>query len=158
MWFLKMQKRGAETLIKPVQNEDFGVIFPRMDPRMIRKHYLEKVVATRFQNVENLIKPVEFHVFQNAKTRCGNPYKTRRKWRLLGHFFANCPKNDQESIIKLMKNAVSQNAKTHCKNPYKTCRKRRLWGPFFGIGPQNDQKALPREGFRNAFSERRKTL
>ena len=42
--------------------------------------------------------------------------------------------------------------------PYKTCWKWRLRGPFFEIGPQNTQKALPREGFRNVFSKRRKPL
>ncbi len=46
-----MQKRGAETLIKPVENEDFGANFPRIDPKMTKKHYLEKVFTTRFQNV-----------------------------------------------------------------------------------------------------------
>ena len=30
--------------------------------------------------------------------------------------------------------------------------------PFSKIAPKMIQKALPREGFRNAFSERRKTL
>ena len=30
--------------------------------------------------------------------------------------------------------------------------------PFSKNGTQNDQKALPREGFRNAFSECQKTL
>ena len=33
-----------------------------------------------------------------------------------------------------------------------------FWSPFSGNDYQNDQKALPREGFRNAFSERRETL
>ena len=37
MWFLKMQKRGAETLTKPVENEAIGAIFSRMDPKMIQK-------------------------------------------------------------------------------------------------------------------------
>ena len=30
--------------------------------------------------------------------------------------------------------------------------------PFWELAPKMIQKALPREGFRNAFSERRKTL
>ena len=32
-----MQKRAAETLIKPVENEDFRVPFPEMAPEMIGK-------------------------------------------------------------------------------------------------------------------------
>ena len=36
--FLKKQKRVAETLIKPVENEDFGAPFPKMTLKMIKKH------------------------------------------------------------------------------------------------------------------------
>ena len=46
-----MQKRVAETLMKPVENEDFGAPFSKIAPQMIKKHYLEKVFATRFQNI-----------------------------------------------------------------------------------------------------------
>ena len=46
-----MQKRVAKTLIKPVENEDFGAPFSEMALKMIKKHYLEKVFATRLQNV-----------------------------------------------------------------------------------------------------------
>ena len=77
--FLKMQKRVAKTFVKPVENQDFGAPFSAMVLKMIEKHYLEKVFATRFQNVGNLIKPMENAVSQNAKTRCGTPYKTCRK-------------------------------------------------------------------------------
>ena len=55
-----MQKRVAKTLMKPVEIEDFGAPFPEMTSKMIKKHYLEKVFATRFQNV-------------------GKPYKTNGK-------------------------------------------------------------------------------
>ena len=58
-----MQKRVAETLIKPVENEDFGAPFSKMALKMIKKHYLEKVFATRIQNV-------------------GKPYKTCRIWSI----------------------------------------------------------------------------
>ena len=83
------------------------------------------------------------------------------------------PQNDQKSLPRegfrkafpknlkpLIKhrNTVSQKPETRCENPYETCRIPRLLGPFLGKGTQNDQKALPREGFRNAFSKRRKTL
>ena len=56
-WFLKMQKRVAETHVKPVENEDFGAPFPQMALRIIKKHYLEKVFATRSQNVGKPYKP-----------------------------------------------------------------------------------------------------
>ena len=52
--------RHAENLIKPVENEDFGAPFSKMALEMIKKHYLEKVFATRFQNA-------------------GKPYKTNGK-------------------------------------------------------------------------------
>ena len=77
--FSKFKKRVAETLIKPVENEDFGVPFPEIAPKMIKKHYLEKVSATRFQNVGKPYKTNGNAVSQNAKTRCGNPYKTCRE-------------------------------------------------------------------------------
>ena len=71
-----MQKRVAKTLIKPVENEDFGVPFSKMAPKMIKKHYLEKVFATRFQNV-------------------GKPYKTNGK-----HGFSKCTKRIAKTLIK----------------------------------------------------------
>ena len=33
-----------------------------------------------------------------------------------------------------------------------------FWGPFWEMAPKMIQKALPREGFRNTISKRRKTL
>ena len=51
-----------------------------------------------------------------------------------------------------------RNAKTRCENPYKTCRILRLLEPKTGNGLRNNQKALPREGFRNTISKRRKPL
>ena len=33
-----------------------------------------------------------------------------------------------------------------------------FWDPFWEMAPRMIKKALPREGFRNAFSERRKAL
>jgi len=46
-----MEKIKAQNLIKPMGNEDFWAPFSKNDPKMIKKHYLEKVSATRFQNV-----------------------------------------------------------------------------------------------------------
>ena len=66
------------------------------------------------------------------------PYKTCRKWRLLGAIFENDPKNPQntgktsvsatrfrdvENLTTPTKKAVSQKPKTRCGNPYKTCLK-----------------------------------
>ena len=53
-------KSVAKTLMKPVENEEFVAPFPTIALKMIKKHYLEKVFATRFQNV-------------------GKPYKTNGK-------------------------------------------------------------------------------
>ena len=55
-----MEKINAQNLIKPMENEDFRAPFSKNDLEMIKKHYLEKVLATRFQNV-------------------GKPYKTNGK-------------------------------------------------------------------------------
>ena len=46
--------------------------------------------------------------------------------------------------------------KTRCGNPYKTCRNEDFGAPFSKMTLGIIKKALPREGFRNAFSERRK--
>ena len=62
-----MQKRVAKILIKSVENEDFGGPFSEMAPKMIKKHYLEKVFATRFENV-------------------GKPYKTNGDEHFRAHF------------------------------------------------------------------------
>ena len=37
MRFLKMQKRGAETIIKPVENEGFRAPFSKIALKMIKK-------------------------------------------------------------------------------------------------------------------------
>ena len=62
-----MQKRVAGTLMKPVENEDFGAPFSALAPKMIKKHYLEKVFATRFQNVGKPYKPNGKHSFSECK-------------------------------------------------------------------------------------------
>ena len=51
-----MQKRVAKNLIKPIENEDFWTQKSEKGPKMIKKHYLEKVFATRFPNVEKPYK------------------------------------------------------------------------------------------------------
>ena len=105
-----------------------------------------------FATSRNLIKPVGFWVFQNAKTRCENPYKTCWILRHSEPKIENGPRNNQKSItqrrfsqhqFKTSENLIKpdefwvfQNAKTRCVNPYKTCRKWRLRGPFFANGPK----------------------
>ena len=83
-----------------------------MDSKIIKKHYVEKVSASRFQIVENL--------------------------------------------IKLMKTRFSKMQKRVAKPHYKTLLEFIISGPFPEKGLQNHQKALPREGFRIAFSKCRK--
>ena len=68
-----MQKRVAKTLIKPVENEDFGAPFSKIALKMIKKHYLEKVFATRFQNVEKPYKTNEKHGFSKFKNALRKP-------------------------------------------------------------------------------------
>ena len=68
-----MQKRVAKTLIKPVGNDDFGAHFSKIALKMIKKHYLEKVFATRFRNVENPYKTNENTVFQKRKNALRKP-------------------------------------------------------------------------------------
>ena len=76
MRFLKNQKRVAQTLIKPDEFQDFVDHFWEMAPKLIKKHYLEKVFATRFPNV-------------------GKPYETNGK-----HGFSKTKKRVAETLIK----------------------------------------------------------
>ena len=55
--FLKSLKCVAKTLTKPVESEDFGAPFSKIALKMMKKHYLEKDYATRFQNVGKPYKP-----------------------------------------------------------------------------------------------------
>ena len=47
--------------------------------------------------------------------------------------------------------------KRRCGNTYKTCRNEDFGSPFSKMAPKMIKQALPREGFRNTFSERRET-
>ena len=68
-----MQKRVAETLIKPVENEDFWAHFSQIAIKMIKNHYLEKVFATRFQNVGKPYKTNEKRGFSKCKNALRKP-------------------------------------------------------------------------------------
>ena len=46
----------------------------------------------------------------------------------------------------------------HAQNLIKPVEIEDFWAPFSQMALKMIKKALPREGFRNAFSERRKTL
>jgi len=92
----------------------------------VKKHWLNKVLRTPIPAFKK-------------------PYKTCRKWRLLGPFSEKGPENDQKSItiivfsqrvFKTSRNSVTplefadfHNAKTRCGKPYKTCRTLRLLEP-----------------------------
>ena len=105
-----------------------------------------------FQTSKNLIKPTKNKVFQNAKTRVENPYKTCRIWRLLEPKIANVTKfhpksitqrrfsqrvfKTSENLIKLMENIVLRNAKTRCEDPYKTKWNSKTFGTICGKSHQ----------------------
>ena len=71
--FLKMQKRIEKTLIKPVDYEDFKCHFRKMALKMIKKHYLENVSSTRFQNVGKPYKTNGKCGFSECKTAVRKP-------------------------------------------------------------------------------------
>ena len=68
-----MQKRVAETLIQPVENEDIWAPFSQLALKMIKKHYLEKAFATRFQNVGKPYKTNEKRGFSKSKNALRKP-------------------------------------------------------------------------------------
>ena len=75
-----------------------GTPFSKITLEIIKKHYLEKVSATRFQNVG---KPYETNGnagSHKAQTRCGNPYKTCWILRLMEPGIENGLRNDQKAL------------------------------------------------------------
>ena len=60
-------------------------------------------------------------VSQKPKTRCENPYKTCRKWRLFESKSQNDLENDQKSITFIDKFYMTFR---HVEKPYKTNEKR----------------------------------
>ena len=58
-----------------MENEAFCSPKPKKAPETLKKHYLEKVFASRFREVKNLIKPMENQLFQKSK----KPYVTNGK-------------------------------------------------------------------------------
>ena len=107
---------------------------------------------------KSLIKPTKNEVSQKSKTRCENPYKTCRKWRLFEPKTQKGFQNDQKSITfidethtafryvkkpcKTNENYVSQKPKTRCGNPYKTCVKLMIFESKSQKGLQNDQESI----------------
>jgi hypothetical protein len=69
-----------------------------MGPKSSKKHYLEEVFATRFRDVGKPYKTNENTVFQNAKTRRQNPYKTLLKLIIFEPFSEKGLQNHQKSI------------------------------------------------------------
>ena len=115
-----MQKRVAENLIKPVEYEDFWSRKSKKCPKMIKKHYLEKVFATSFQDVKTLIKPMENKLFQNAKTHGEKPYKTWLKMIISSHFRKKCSKISKKHYLEKVFGSRFRND----EKPYKTNGKR----------------------------------
>ena len=72
--------------------------------------------------------------FRNAFLSVGKPYKTNGK-----RGFSECKKRIAKTLIKPVENEA-------------------FWAPFARIALKMIKKALPREGFRNAFPKRRKAL
>ena len=60
--------------------------------------------------------------------------------------------------MKPMKTRFLKSQKHVAKTLIKPVKFQDFWDPFWETAPKMIQKALPREGFRNAFSKRRETL
>ena len=71
--FLQSQKRVAKTLIKPVELQDFWDPFREKAIKSIEKHYLEKVFATRSQNVGEPYKAIGKRGFSKCKNALRKP-------------------------------------------------------------------------------------
>ena len=120
------------------------------------------------------MKPIENAVRPNAKTRCGNTYKTCRQWRLWGPFFENCHQIIKKHYLEKVSATRFQNVgkpyKTNGKRGFSKFKKRVAQTLIKPVGNEDlgassskialkmIKQALPREGFRNVFSKRRKPL
>ena len=58
-----------------MENEDFWARKSKKGSKMIKKHCLEKVFATRFQTSKTLINPIQNTVFKMRKRVAGNLIK-----------------------------------------------------------------------------------
>ncbi len=65
----------------------------------LKKHYVEKVFATRFRNREKLIKLIENQYFEMTKLQCKKSYETNGILALLGQN----PKKDSKIIEKALR-------------------------------------------------------
>ena len=63
----KYKGKSAKTLRKPDENEDFCAPFAPIALKMIKKHYLEKVFATRILNVGKPYKTCRIPRFSKCK-------------------------------------------------------------------------------------------
>ena len=141
-----------------MENEDFWVHFLKMVPKWLKKHYLEKVSATRFQNVENPYKTNGKWVFKNAKKRCKKPYKTNgtlmilsKKWKMDSRIitfltvllsFGTRKFAKSKNLIKPMENSLFHKSKNRSKKAYKTNRILALFGPKSEKGLQKHWKSI----------------
>ena len=57
---------------------------PKKDKRLLEKHWLEKVLASRSCEVKTLIKPMENNFSRSRKTHSKYLIKTKVKWREFG--------------------------------------------------------------------------
>ena len=83
---------------------------------MIRKHYLEKVFATRFPNVGKPYKPNENKVWRVSISAIKNPYKTCLKMM----DFEPKPQKGLKMIEKHYLEKVFATRFQNVRNPYKT--------------------------------------
>ena len=93
--------KRKNALRKPLENlsqiDHFRAISGKGAPKSSKKHYKIRVSRRVFKTSQNAVTSPEFADFQSAKTRCGNPYKTCRKRRLLGAISEKGPNNHQNT-------------------------------------------------------------
>jgi hypothetical protein len=88
----------AETLIKPVENEDFLSRNRKMASKMIKSITKIRVSRRVFKTSQNAVTSPEFADFQSAKTRRGNPYKTLLKFIISEPFPEKGLQNHQKAL------------------------------------------------------------
>ena len=95
----------------------FGARAPEKAPKTIENNYLEKVYASPFRDVTNLIKTMENQLFQKSTNAIRKPYKNQCQMKGIWSKIAKWHPKTLKSIRFL---TIIDMAVRHVAKPYKT--------------------------------------
>ena len=107
----------------------FGAQNRKKLPKLLEKHYLEKVSASRFREVKNLIKPMENQLFQKSANAIRKPYENLGQLKEIWSRIAKRPpktleKHYLEKVFVSRFREVNKPYKTNGKSTFSEAEKR----------------------------------